>query len=338
MSNCVTIHLPEVDKKITQRKTDKQVNIANLGNKYITLVQNTINNENKDCIQFLKELSNKHNLKKKKEFLKQVDGNQFWINANLLIYVLNFGDNQIKHTCCDKLDYDIYLTHRKLIIDKDLYFESSFYVNFIDLQKLDLYTNVKNATKDNEIFYSLESFQSYISFLYLQNPKDLEITKTLSKLKLFLHYEYQGNFNKTSTIKFVNIILDKTELYNFAKTGTLFCNEEHLKITNLRKNSEKIKIKCTQKEKDYQCKLLQKYGGKTEVKTPVGYIDLLTDTTLYELKHYTGWKGAIGQLTSYGHYYPNHEKVLVVFDLPANYDDTNLKLICETLDIGVEYV
>jgi DNA-binding MarR family transcriptional regulator len=54
-------------------------------------------------------------------------------------------------------------------------------------------------------------------------------------------------------------------------------------------------------------------GGKTEVKTPVGRIDLLTDTEIIEVKNIGEWKGALGQLLIYSLHYPNHKKRIHLF-------------------------
>lgn len=55
-------------------------------------------------------------------------------------------------------------------------------------------------------------------------------------------------------------------------------------------------------------------GGATEVKTPLGRIDLLTDTELIEVKPFSSWKAAIGQVLVYGSFYPQHNKHIHLFD------------------------
>lgn len=56
-------------------------------------------------------------------------------------------------------------------------------------------------------------------------------------------------------------------------------------------------------------------GGKLEVKTPHGRIDLLTSHTIYEFKNHRGYKSAIGQLITYSETYPNKRLVMVLFDM-----------------------
>lgn len=89
-------------------------------------------------------------------------------------------------------------------------------------------------------------------------------------------------------------------------------------------------------EKEIQERMQKMFGGQREVHTPVGFIDLLTDTQLYESKRANGWKGAIGQLLSYGKFYPNHELVLYLFgDVPSNLKEcANL---CKTHNVKLMY-
>lgn len=67
------------------------------------------------------------------------------------------------------------------------------------------------------------------------------------------------------------------------------------------------------KEKDIQIQMQSIIGGKTEVLTPCGQIDLLTDTHLIEIKNANAWKSAIGQVLTYGTYYPSHIKIITLF-------------------------
>ena len=48
--------------------------------------------------------------------------------------------------------------------------------------------------------------------------------------------------------------------------------------------------------------------SKVEVSTKSGRIDILTPSEVIEVKQVTKYKHAIGQVTSYGYYYPRHQK------------------------------
>jgi len=66
---------------------------------------------------------------------------------------------------------------------------------------------------------------------------------------------------------------------------------------------------------DTVCRDLELKGVsyQREVKTPVGYIDILTDDCLYEAKHWADIKHAVGQILFYGFYHPRPRYVLLVF-------------------------
>ena len=64
----------------------------------------------------------------------------------------------------------------------------------------------------------------------------------------------------------------------------------------------------------YRDKLAGELGGKTEVYIDkVGRIDVLTNTEIIEVKNTKGWKSAIGQIKSYGQYYPKHKMRVHLF-------------------------
>ena len=52
---------------------------------------------------------------------------------------------------------------------------------------------------------------------------------------------------------------------------------------------------------------------RVEVRTPAGNIDCLTNSEIVEIKVVNKWKDGLGQLLAYSVYYPNHEKVLILF-------------------------
>lgn len=54
----------------------------------------------------------------------------------------------------------------------------------------------------------------------------------------------------------------------------------------------------------YRDRLAKQLKGRIEVPTEAGRIDILTDTEVIEVKRSNKWKDAIGQVKSYGYYYP----------------------------------
>lgn len=69
------------------------------------------------------------------------------------------------------------------------------------------------------------------------------------------------------------------------------------------------------KEKTIQKELKKKLHGKTEVPTEMGYIDLLTNKDLIEIKSYDDWKCGLGQLIVYSIGYSNKQKCMYLFDV-----------------------
>lgn len=86
------------------------------------------------------------------------------------------------------------------------------------------------------------------------------------------------------------------------------------------------------KENRIRLELKEQLNAKDEVKTKSGYIDLLTDDSLIEIKHIDNWKAAIGQLMVYGMYYPNHQKVLCLFDVGTK-RITDVRKFCKANNI-----
>ncbi len=68
--------------------------------------------------------------------------------------------------------------------------------------------------------------------------------------------------------------------------------------------------------------------------TPVGSIDCITESEIVEIKNIRSWKSGLGQLLAYAYFYPNHEKVLMVFGKKSNKYIDNVKSVCEKY--GVE--
>ena len=89
-----------------------------------------------------------------------------------------------------------------------------------------------------------------------------------------------------------------------------------------------------QKEKEIQLKLQNELGGEIEVKTKTGFIDLLTETEIIEIKSGKNWKHALGQILAYSIYYPKHKKIIYLFDIK---NDEIINKVCEKYDINVKY-
>lgn len=72
------------------------------------------------------------------------------------------------------------------------------------------------------------------------------------------------------------------------------------------------------KESWYRDRLAEKTGGKTEVRTPAGNIDVLTESEIIEVKTARQWKVALGQVIAYGHFYPDLGKRIHFIGEPSD--------------------
>ena len=94
------------------------------------------------------------------------------------------------------------------------------------------------------------------------------------------------------------------------------------------------------KEKELRDKYQNILNSEKEVKTDVGYIDLLTKTDLIEIKNATNWKHGIGQLICYGTYYKEHKKWLYLFDYEelSELDRSSIDRICLENKINNKFI
>ena len=90
-------------------------------------------------------------------------------------------------------------------------------------------------------------------------------------------------------------------------------------------------------ERNIQLRLQSALGGQTEVRCPTGYIDLLTESEIIEIKSISGWKSAIGQVVVYGKSYPFHQKRIHLFGAATQESLIFIKDSCVSLGIVVTF-
>jgi len=92
-------------------------------------------------------------------------------------------------------------------------------------------------------------------------------------------------------------------------------------------------------EKKHQLRLQQQIPkSQIEVKTPVGYIDLLTCHEIIEIKKANDWKCALGQIISYGSFYERHTKVIYLFGVDKKFNLNQVRDICKKFNVEVRTV
>ncbi|HEU4321721.1 MAG TPA: hypothetical protein VFS21_01095 [Roseiflexaceae bacterium] len=90
-------------------------------------------------------------------------------------------------------------------------------------------------------------------------------------------------------------------------------------------------------EREIARALAAREGGECEVKTPVGYIDVLTPKKLYEVKAVRGWKGALGQVLSYGRSFPDRKLCLYLYGEATAAQKRLIREGCKALGVAVEW-
>jgi hypothetical protein len=90
-------------------------------------------------------------------------------------------------------------------------------------------------------------------------------------------------------------------------------------------------------EKRVQAYLHEKLGGSKEVKTPLGRIDLLTDSEIIEIKLFKNWKSALGQVLVYAKFYPSHQKRLYLFERKVPLQLNLIKDACADYGVLVDF-
>lgn len=68
------------------------------------------------------------------------------------------------------------------------------------------------------------------------------------------------------------------------------------------------------KEKKIQHILVEKLNGKMEIETKLGFIDVMTEEFIIEIKQVQNWKHALGQILCYSLEYPNKKRIICLFD------------------------
>ncbi|KAK3269352.1 hypothetical protein CYMTET_22215 [Cymbomonas tetramitiformis] len=78
-------------------------------------------------------------------------------------------------------------------------------------------------------------------------------------------------------------------------------------------------------ESNVRDKLAAIENGTVEVRTPSGFIDVLTDTEVIEVKHISSWKQAVGQVCCYALHYPKLDRRVHLFGTARDIERLSLK-------------
>lgn len=83
----------------------------------------------------------------------------------------------------------------------------------------------------------------------------------------------------------------------------------------------------------WQQLLAKRTKGAIEVVTPIGNIDVLCESSLYEVKHIKQWKHALGQVLAYGFFHPSKNKKLYLFGVATKKLQNKIDTICNFYNV-----
>jgi hypothetical protein len=93
-----------------------------------------------------------------------------------------------------------------------------------------------------------------------------------------------------------------------------------------------------QHEFEFQRIEAARIGGKMEVDAGLGgRCDILSDDEVVEVKRYPSWRHALGQVLSYGHFFPGRSLRIHLFE-PPPLPEEDIVLICGKFGVAVSIV
>lgn len=270
---------------------------------------------NRNMIDKLKELVIEQN---------KVISEQNKQNLKLTMQVLKLSNqkNKPKHKKDIKLPF--------VLGDKKIRVRSDGYINATDLCK----AGGKQFKHYNSLIKVKEIYQKLSTKLNIPINKLVVIVKG-------------GNYNNQGTWVHPQIATHMAQWVNSDFVVSVSEWIEEWK-TNAEENKNKYinqlqqitpEPKTDSPEYKIQQRLHKQLGGAIEVETEAGFIDLLTNTEIIEIKCSKCWKQGVGQLLIYSHTYPNHAKVLYIFDHYSDTTNTNMIINnCSKYDISVKFI
>jgi hypothetical protein len=146
--------------------------------------------------------------------------------------------------------------------------------------------------------------------------------------RIFLYLELQRWLDKTPEIDQIckDLTINRATLIHWIP-----------KITQWSQCADEIQLQTRQgTEFDIQRRMQAELGGRMEVYTPAGRIDLVTDTEVIEIKRIAAWKDAFGEVLAKGITFPKHHKRIHLFG-PSDKRLDMIKTYCKTLNVAVTF-
>lgn len=141
-----------------------------------------------------------------------------------------------------------------------------------------------------------------------------------------------GNPNIVGTLQACIYLLDNIPGEKWHKWRLQSANEFKKALT---KHATKINKSDKIRESSVRDQIAELHNGSTEVWTPSGVIDVLTEGEVIEVKYYKNWQRGMGQVLAYGSHYPDRSKRLHLF---AQHEDSRVdEFVKQAKSVCVEY-
>lgn len=118
---------------------------------------------------------------------------------------------------------------------------------------------------------------------------------------------------------------------------SVFSRRMALEIEKSMSSTKRKLLLGIETEEYFQSLLADHLFGEREVQTPSGFIDVLTNEYIIEVKNCIDWKYAIGQLLVYSAYYPSRTKMLYIFGEETEKYRKLIDYHCSNLGIEAKY-
>lgn len=224
------------------------------------------------------------------------------------------------------------------VINNETWKEYEYDGKNVKIRKTDGYVNATQLCKAgerefkkwNEMKASKEFMKELVNRINLTRSDLIQTVNDKEIRSTWVHPIVATNIAQWISPSFgvsISVWIEEWKNYSFKNKNTYYEELERLKP-----------CKNLQLEREIQRKLQKQLSAEIEVETPVGYVDLLTDTEIIEIKEITNWKSALGQILSYGSFYPEHKKYLYLFNKSESDVDTRqVENICKKYQVEVRY-
>jgi KilA-N domain len=244
------------------------------------------------------------------------------------------------------IDTDLRQNHEKICDKKDLInnIKYSYIKNDSDIIVTEICekTGFYNATKicvyvkkELKEYFKINSAKNFIKFVEEKNKnndQDIIFQKPSNS-------NARNNHIWVHPFIFTHLCCWISSEFFYKVIGWIDISKRHIIVEFYEEISKIKKDDFISKEKEIQDILSKTLNGKKEVKTIDGYIDIMTELEIIEIKHIDDYKHAVGQIIFYGDEYPDKQKRIHLFseeDIEEEKKE-HIKSVCDKYNIEVTY-